>query len=227
MKKICTKCGIPKDIKEFNKDNQKCDNLSSNCKKCCLERVKIYNKSHKEEKCIYDNTWRKIKRNKLSELKKQYYRKNKENIKIQAEKYNKQYPWKRTLSGIIHRCNHSGCSAYHRYGGRGIKCLITEEELKDLWFRDKAYLMKKPTIDREDNDGNYEYSNCSYIEHYDNTGKAHSKIIIQYNLNGDFIKEYKSGRNASQETKLDYKHISSVANGISQTGFIWKYKGDL
>ena len=72
---------------------------------------------------------------------------------------------------------------YKEYGGRGIKCLITEEELKELWFRDKAYLMTKPSIDREDNNGHYEFLNCSFIELSKNIAKGnkerHLKRIIK------------------------------------------------
>jgi len=68
--------------------------------------------------------------------------------------YNKKYPWKHRLVLIKLRCNNPQDKAYKWYGKRGIKCLITEEEIKKLWFRDKAYLMLRPTIDRKDNNGN-------------------------------------------------------------------------
>lgn len=33
-----------------------------------------------------------------------------------------------------------------------------------LWFRDKAYKMVKPSIDRKDANKNYTIDNCRYIE---------------------------------------------------------------
>ena len=54
---------------------------------------------------------------------------------------------------------------------RKMRCLITAEELKILWFRDKAYLMKKPSIDRKNNEGDYTFKNCQYLEHKLNSGK--------------------------------------------------------
>lgn len=77
--------------------------------------------------------------------------------------------------GIHSRCNNSNTDNYYRYGGRGIKNNITQEELKELWIRDKAHLLSKPSIDRVDNDGNYEYSNCQFIEMSDNVKKRHKK----------------------------------------------------
>jgi hypothetical protein len=59
--------------------------------------------------------------------------------------------------------------------------LITEEELKELWFRNKAYLMKQPTIDRKDNNKNYTFENCQFLEkniHDKKSGKEKSLLFI-------------------------------------------------
>lgn len=65
----------------------------------------------------------------------------------------------------------SRCRSHPLYGGRGIKCLLTKDEIISLWIRDKAHLLKHPSIDRKDNDGNYEYGNCQFIEFGENTRK--------------------------------------------------------
>ena len=46
--------------------------------------------------------------------------------------------------------------------------LMSVDDFKTLWFRDKAYLMRQPSIDRLDSNKNYELSNCRYIETLEN-----------------------------------------------------------
>ena len=99
---------------------------------------------------------------------KEYYEAHREKILQRKRDRRKLYPEKEILKDIKKRCNNKNRKDYKYYGGKGIKCLITKEELKKLWFRDKAYLMKKPSIDRKDSNGNYEYSNCRFIEMTEN-----------------------------------------------------------
>lgn len=108
---------------------------------------------------------------------------NREALNKKEKEYYKTYPWRLTLKAIKARCNNRNDTNYKYYGGRGIKCLITAKELKELWFRDKAYKLKLPSIDRKKNDGNYEYSNCEYMELSDNVRKRNlNKKRINYEL---------------------------------------------
>lgn len=71
---------------------------------------------------------------------------------------------------MIRRCDNPRVRAYHRYGGRGIR--VCEEWRNDyhafkVWsvqhgFRDGL------EIDRINNDGNYEPSNCRYVTKQEN-----------------------------------------------------------
>jgi len=71
---------------------------------------------------------------------------------------------KKIQSNINLRCNYPGTHRYENYGGRGIKNLLTLTDLQHLWNRDNADSMTQPSIDRIDPDGNYQLSNCQFIE---------------------------------------------------------------
>lgn len=90
---------------------------------------------------------------------------------ISAKKYRINHPWISCFIAAKSRCQNKKSKNYYGYGGRGIRILITLEEIKSLWFRDKAYNLKIPSIDRIDNDGNYELSNCRFIEQSENARK--------------------------------------------------------
>lgn len=56
-------------------------------------------------------------------------------------------------------------------------------------------------------------------------GKHKNKSIIQYNLDGDFIKEYISIKHASEETKISRYHISDcLKNKVKKIKYVWKWK---
>jgi hypothetical protein len=108
------------------------------------------------------------------------------NLLTQKERKYKKYkelkrkcPWILILRGIIQRCNNINNVNYNKYGGRGIKNHLTKKQIKFLWFRDKAYLMKRPSIDRINNNGDYKLNNCCFIETAINAKKG-SKLLLTY-----------------------------------------------
>ena len=56
--------------------------------------------------------------------------------------------WYICWKALRQRCNNPNVDNYKWYGGKGIKALITKEQVKLLWYRDKAYLMKKGLLKR-------------------------------------------------------------------------------
>ena len=71
MKK-CIVCSEERDIKEFHRDSSKLDKHRNECKKCLLEKMKIYRENNKEI---------------IKDRKKRYYEKNKERIKNKSINY--------------------------------------------------------------------------------------------------------------------------------------------
>lgn len=134
-------------------------------------------------------------------------------------------PWEKTYKRISSRCAPSG-----NYGKRGIRRFITPKELKKLWFRDKAYLLKQPSIHRKEGTKNYTITNCKYVELLENKTdnyKRKMKPCARYDLDGKFIEKYKSLTEASKKNGITYNSIRNVSNSKKSyntaAGFIWKF----
>lgn len=131
-----------------------------------------------------------------------------------TRQFNIDNPWYIHLDAAKTRCNNENSIRFDLYGGRGIQCFLTQYDVKELWFRDKAYLLKIPSIDRIDNDGDYTFDNCQFIELKDNIIKSnkvsHIKPIIQYDLQMNKIREWKSIAEAAKFLNLKASNISAV-----------------
>jgi len=158
-----------------------------------IYRVKNKAKIKKDKQNYYKENKEKIKK-----AVRKYARGNKEKLKIDKKNYNikhkkrmyhlrrkwlKDNPWAVSYISAKSRCTNPNNTAYSRYGGRGIKFKLTMLEIKELWFRYKAYNMKTPSIDKINNDGNYEYANCQFMERVDNIKKLNKRVNYGNNKN--------------------------------------------
>lgn len=114
-------------------------------------------------------------------------KKQKEKNHEYQNRYFKKYPWVRTYYLIYSRIKYTYCESHKAY--RNIKLELTIKDLKDLWFRDKAHDMKRPSIDRKDHKGNYTLQNCRYIELSENVARRNREVNQPRNEQGKFIKK--------------------------------------
>lgn len=133
-------------------------------KKEILEKQKIFYRKNKTKYIQTNKKWAKNNPDKIKTIAK----------KCENKRRNLQ-PWIFHWYKLRSRCNNPNNTGYKNYGGRGIKAYITKEEIKKLWFEYCAWRLKKPTIDRIDNNGNYTYKNCQFIENIDNVKKQDRK----------------------------------------------------
>ena len=129
------------------------------------EYMKAYNKKNREKNIISSREYHKNNREEALNKQKEY------NAKRRFVKLPKK--WEISYFGAKQRCNNPNNKAYRTYGGRGIKfILLTKSMVEVLFSRDNGDKMEKPSIDRVDNDGNYTYENCRFIEQRENASKG-------------------------------------------------------
>lgn len=98
----------------------------------------------------------------------------------------------RIWKGMKSRCYNQNADHYDRYGGRGI--VVCEEWKNDfvsfkLWAMYNGY-QDDLTIDRIDNDGNYEPSNCRWVTMEQQGNNRKGNYIIEYNGESHTLSEW-------------------------------------
>jgi hypothetical protein len=83
---------------------------------------------------------------------------------------------------MIARCENPNCEAFDRYGGRGISICLewrrSFEAFRD-WALDHGY-RRNLTIDRIENDGNYEPGNCRWATYAEQNRNSSRNRPIEY-----------------------------------------------
>jgi len=132
-------------------------------KKRMLERGRRYRETHREYFREYHKEWVKT-------------AKGRESRRISGRKYAKTYikvhPWVRHMNHIATRTTCKNA----RYRKKGIKNFLKTKDIEFLWFRDEAFALKHPSIDRINNDGHYTLGNCRFIELEENRRKRDKPI---------------------------------------------------
>jgi len=90
-------------------------------------------------------------------------------VRIIQSRWESNNPWMINYAKAKTRCTNKKTKIYSRYGAKGILFLMTKEQFKFLWMLDNAGAMSHPSIDRVDSKGNYEFSNCRFLEKSENS----------------------------------------------------------
>jgi hypothetical protein len=121
------------------------------------EKRKAYNRQYMRE---YRAKNKERERERMREGSRKYRETHREEVnrylrKHQRDMYQK-FPWLRTFHSARARCKKPS------YIKKGIEFLMSVEDFKILWFRDKAYEMKTPEIHRKKK--HYILEDCEYLD---------------------------------------------------------------
>ena len=106
-------------------------------------------------------------------------------------------------------------------------------ELYNEWVRSGYKTRLKPSVDRKHDNIHYCIGNIQLMNFRENEMKKAISLeckVIQYDMNNNFIEEYKSVNEASRKTEINHGNISHCCNNTNRAktagGFVWKYKKD-
>lgn len=190
----------------------------------------------REEIKAYQKEYAKKNKEKLSAYHKEYYKDNvdyfrdknamrNENNKfsldsiLTRERYRNSKHGKiiQIINNINKRCYVVSNPAYKYYGARGIKNLLTYGDISCIWDRDNAGSMITPSIDRINNNGNYSFENCRFIEKSENTAKDKRKSVSLIDDKGNEINRWRSRTEASKELNISIGGVSQCCNGSTKS----------
>lgn len=120
---------------------------------------------------------------------------------------------------MIARCHKKSNKRYADYGGRGIVVCERWRESFQNFLSDMGECPPKLTIDRIDNDGNYEPDNCRWVSRSKN--QCNRSCSITWIVNG---KPYPSSTLAAKEHGVSSRTISAWCRGRWAAGKFYPKK---
>lgn len=168
----------------------------------------------------YHKKWNKDNLEKIRLNSKKYYKNNKEKQIQVVNEYNRTRDSGLYLKykSMVSRCKYPSAIRYHRYGGRGIKCLWkTYKDFKNDMYDSyiehlNKYGKKQTSLDRIDNNGNYCKDNCRWATVKEQCNNMEKNIFCMYD--------------GKKTTALELSNILQLSlhqsyNVIKQ-GYFWK-----
>jgi len=113
-------------------------------------------------------------------------------------------PEYKAWDAMIQRCTNPNCKAYHYYGGRGITVCNNWKDFVKFFSDMGKQPFPKAQIDRIDNNGNYEPSNCRWTDHKTNARNSSQTILT--------VNEVRQIKQLISETTLTRKTIGEIFN---------------
>lgn len=120
----------------------------------------------------------------------------------------------RTLNSYKHmisRCYDSSDPKYHRYGERGIKVCDRWRESFLNFLEDMGENLGKLTIERINNDGNYEPGNCRWATNFEQSRNKSTNVFVEWEGQTMILKDF------AKAVNVEYKrlHFIMKRDGIS------------
>jgi hypothetical protein len=124
----------------------------------------------------------------------------------------KDLPGYNVWTGVRTRCYNPQSKDFRYYGARGIQCLLTYEEFCDVYFGSDqcqqcgtSFEVVERTIDRIDNDGYYNLSNCQVLCRGCNCSKARKQEVGKFV--GENARHRKLTQNEVQRMRKLFKRL--------------------